>query len=170
MVSGRINPGEVDELERAFRSVYDGGAWERATLFPEVHSTLDALVDAGTRLFVVTNKPHVPAERILTHLGVFPLLTALRSPDQCEPSYKTKAEAVEGLRADFALECEHTLMVGDALDDAQAAAAFGCQFAGVDYGYGAACSQREYPVHFRISGFGELISIVTGKIPATHTY
>jgi phosphoglycolate phosphatase-like HAD superfamily hydrolase len=85
-VSGRTSGAELDALEKAFRTVYDGGAWKRATLYPEVRETLATLAASGMRLFVVTNKPRIPAERILAHLELLPLLTAFCSPDQQGPS------------------------------------------------------------------------------------
>jgi phosphoglycolate phosphatase len=161
-----VGPGELDELEKAFRAVYDGGAWKMAALFPEVGETLAALVDRGSRLFVITNKPRVPAERILAHLGVLPLLAAVYSPDHRQPAFKTKAEALSQLQADWCIDCERMLLVGDSTDDAHAAASSGCQFAGVEYGYGMACSQMEYPVHLKLRAFGELILILTGNLSA----
>jgi phosphoglycolate phosphatase len=122
----------------------------------------------GTRLFVVTNKPRIPAERILAHLEVLPLFTAVCSPDHRQPAYKTKAEALRYLLTEWALDRERMLFVGDSRDDAHAAADCGCRFAGVEFGYGAACSQTDYPVDFRLRRFGELIAMLSGNLSASH--
>lgn len=167
-VSGRSEPAQLDELERAFRSVYDGGAWKTASLFPEVRETLDVLADRGLRLFVVTNKPRIPAERILAHLGVLPLLAAICTPDRRQPPCKTKAEMVGQLQAEWSLDSARMLLVGDSVDDAHAAASCGCRFAGVEFGYGTACTQSDYPVHLKLHRFGELISVLSNSLSAIH--
>jgi phosphoglycolate phosphatase len=164
-VSGIQSPARLTELELAFRAAYDSDGWLKTLLFPDVRETLASLVSSGLSCFVITNKPRVSTERILSHLRLSEYLTAVLSPDHRVPAYKTKAEAASEILTLHRLRGGNMLFVGDSLDDAQAAHACGCQFAAISYGYGTACSQSAYPVHCVVARFSQLRDLL---FPAAH--
>ena len=155
-VSGIHAPERLTELELAFRAAYDSDGWLKTLLFPEVRETLESLVADGLRCFVITNKPRVPTERILSHLRLAEYFASVLCPDHREPAYQSKAEAAMEVRTQNGLRGGNMLFVGDSLDDAQAAHACGCEFAAIGYGYGTASSQSAFPVHCVATRFSQL--------------
>jgi phosphoglycolate phosphatase len=159
--SGIHSPQRLTELECAFRVAYDSEGWRKTLLFPQVRETLEVLFSSGIRCFVITNKPRVPTERILSHLELSAYFTGVLCPDHRQPAFRIKAEAALDVRSQYGLRAEDMLIVGDSLDDAHAAQACGCAFAAVDYGYGAAAAQDAYPAHFVLARFSHLLDLLS---------
>jgi phosphoglycolate phosphatase len=168
--SGSIDPEVLDRLVAAYRTIYDSEGWRKSVLYPHAAETLQELRRAGLKLFVLTNKPRRPAQNILAHLEIEPLIDAFCTPDCRQPAYQSKAEALCYLQREWDLDQGRTLLVGDSLDDAQAAFTFGCKFAGVQFGYGSACTQREYPVHFKLISLVEINRILFNNPVSSSTF
>jgi phosphoglycolate phosphatase-like HAD superfamily hydrolase len=81
-------------------------------------------------------------------------------PDHRQPAFLTKAEAALEIRSRYGLRGEAMLLAGDSRDDAHAAHTCGCAFAAIEYGYGAAATQRDYPVHFVAGRIGQLLELL----------
>jgi len=128
--------GLLGRLEGSFRRHYDGGDWMQTRTFPGAPETLGALRTAGCRLFVVTNKPRLPTERILRHLKLWDRFEAVVTPASREPFYESKSAAAADLQRQRGFAAEEALMVGDSEDDAQAAQFCGFWFAAITFGYG----------------------------------
>jgi len=126
--------GELDALVAAFRRAYDGGDWRGTEPYPG----LVAVLDAASRAFVVTNKPHAATRRILAHLGVAERFVAVVSPDDPATPFAAKGEGLIELARRYALSPERAVYVGDAPDDRLAAQQAGLPFVAVRYGYGTA--------------------------------
>lgn len=128
----------LDALERAFRVHYDGGSWRESPPYETVDATLRALHARGARLHVLTNKPPLPAARIISHLGWTPLFDAIVSPQSRTPPFADKVSAAMELRDRLSLPPASTLLLGDSADDHEAARATGFTFAAASWGYGNA--------------------------------
>jgi len=126
----------VDAGVRAFRRCYDGGGWRDAVPYWGVHAMLETLRSAGIRLFIVTNKPRVPTDRILAHFGWQDLFDAVVCRDDTAPPFPDKRAALARLVEDESLAVDCALFVGDTTDDAAAAEACGIAFVFAAYGYG----------------------------------
>ena len=61
---------EFDELYTAFKKYYSKRVFESSQLYPGVRETLQSLGDHDIRLAVVTNKPVLLAEKLLTEAGL----------------------------------------------------------------------------------------------------
>lgn len=129
---------KMDALVAAFRQHYDSAGCLMSQLYPEVLDTLSTLNARGLTLFVLTNKPLAPARRILEHRGTLPFFREVISPDSTTPPFTRKAEGARLLRRRFELEPGSTLLLGDGMDDLEAAAECGYTFAIAAYGYGSA--------------------------------
>jgi phosphoglycolate phosphatase len=140
IMAQRLFPDLSDQqalaVEFAYRPLYDEGAWQQTKLYPAVAETLTALRTAGHRLFVATNKPQLPARRILTHLGLLPLFEDIATRDIVTPPHANKAAVVASLLARHNLTPDSTLFVGDTTEDAEAAAANALPFVFMTHGYG----------------------------------
>ena len=62
MLAGRALPEaereRADEMVAAFRRLYPGRMYDHTELYPGVPEMLDALVDGGAKLAILSNKPH----------------------------------------------------------------------------------------------------------------
>ena len=87
-------------------------------------------------MFVVTNKPRLPTNRILTRLELQPYFVEVVSPDSRTPRFETKTEAISYLLGKFGLGPEKTVYFGDTVEDYQSAKTCGVSFIGLQFGYG----------------------------------
>jgi phosphoglycolate phosphatase len=134
---GDVARGRASDLEKAFRLHYDMMGWRHSECFPGAMEVLGDLCRRRINCYVVTNKPIRPAQDILTYLGMMPCLQAVVAPDSRSPRFKSKTEALGSLINQFGISPESALMVGDSVDDSNAARSCGVRFAAATYGYGA---------------------------------
>lgn len=140
VIAKRLEPTLTDvetlAIERAYRPLYDNDGWRATAAFDGVAQTLPGLRDAGLRLFLATNKPRIPALKILELLGIANLFEAVITRDSRTPHFTSKAEMLGGLLATHGLRGETAVMVGDTLEDRLAAEENGVRFIFASYGYG----------------------------------
>ncbi|AHF94728.1 hypothetical protein OPIT5_24140 [Opitutaceae bacterium TAV5] len=151
-----LDVATLDILERTFRQHYNTEGWRQTFAQPGAVATLAALRARGHTLYVLTNKPFIPARAILDDLALAPYLSGIITPDSSTPPFPTKTAAA--LAARDRLTPPAALVVGDAVDDAEAAAACGFRFCAVTCGYGQPHLSCGYPVHFRINALIELLN------------
>jgi len=130
----------MEDLLREFRSHYDNEGCLLSRAYPQVHEVLSGLKNAGKRFFVLTNKPTGPSKKILTHLQLAGFFTEIIGPDFRTPSFQTKTEGASLLMEKYGLIPGETVIIGDGIDDAEAARACGFSFIAVSYGYGGAAA------------------------------
>ncbi len=129
--------GATVELDRAveiFEARYERLVATRATLFPGVKEGLDAMRAASLKLGVVTNKPRLFTEKLLSHLDVEKMFDTVVAGDdgiRRKPSGEMLAAAAKNMGT----RTEETLMVGDSRNDVLAARDAGCLVWCVPYGY-----------------------------------
>ncbi len=133
-----LSPEEITALVAAYRAHYLAESCAATRAFPGAGETLLALCAAGKRLFLLTNKPRAQTALILGALGWRDLFAEVSCPDDPARPFARKEAGALALRARHALDPAATLLVGDAADDARAAAGAGFAFAGARYGYGGA--------------------------------
>ena len=154
---------EEEERQRAisaFRQHYDGEGCLMSPLFPDVEETLDALSARGLELFVLTNKPSAPTATILDQAAIRRHFTAVISPDSNDPPFPVKSAGARWLRDRYRLTPEATLLVGDGIDDADAAAACSFGFVAASYGYGSVVGRDDLPRLATLETFSEITEIV----------
>jgi phosphoglycolate phosphatase len=156
---------DLAELERrraiaAFRAHYDSEGCLLSPLYPGVASTLESLRAAGIKLFVLTNKPTKPTQKILEQAAIDRYFDATVSPDSNDPPFAVKSAGAAWLRERHHLAPEMTLLVGDGADDADAAASCGFGFVAAGYGYGAAAKRPDLERLATLETFSEIMEIV----------
>jgi phosphoglycolate phosphatase len=153
-----LRAAEIAALAAAYRRDYLAGNCANTAAFPGVTDLLAEFHRAGATLFLLTNKPRVMTQMILSRQGWTGLFREIGCPDDERHPFADKAAGAVALRERHALAPASTLLVGDALDDAQAAAAAGFAFVRAAYGYGHAVghgsSSREMAAG--IGAFAEL--------------
>ncbi|MDP3195783.1 phosphoglycolate phosphatase [Tabrizicola sp.] len=113
------------ELVESFINIYEQ-AFDLTSLYPDVYTTLSALVDAGHRMAICTNKPQGPTLAVLRHFDLgrfFPVVIGGDTLPQRKPDPAPLLAALTGLGPGKAL------FVGDSEVDAETA-----QRAGIPFG------------------------------------
>jgi phosphoglycolate phosphatase-like HAD superfamily hydrolase len=110
-------------------------------------------------MFVLTNKLARSTGIILENAGIRPFFWDVMSPDSATPPYSVKREGATILQARHHLVPERTLLMGDGVDDLEAAAACGFVFLAAAYGYGSA-AQNPAPGIFFAQTFSEIARLM----------
>jgi phosphoglycolate phosphatase len=148
-----LDPDTPGALER-FLAFYDERLLDTTVAYNGVPQML-LQASRRARLFVLTNKPAAPTQRILSALALahhFEDVIAGDSPYGRKP-------APDGLRA-LAAGGEQLAMVGDSPVDAAVAAAAGCPFVWAAYGFGAARFERAPDTPYVIDSPADLPAVL----------
>lgn len=150
----------LEEAERSYRAHYDTIGYQLAEPNTGAADALTALRSKGRRLFVATNKPIHSTTKLIEHFGFNSLLHGWHSPNSTAPTAASKSETVGNLIRAHELNTRTTILVGDSLDDAEAASAHSILFFAFSGGYGKAHEQAHFRVHRVLSHFAELPILV----------
>lgn len=132
----------------------------RRRVYAGVAETLAALQDRGVQMACVTNKPARFTGPVLSACGLDKFFGAVVSGDSLPSKKPDPAPLQEACRL-LQVECESAWMVGDSEADAKAAAAAGCRFAVVSYGYHR---RGGLPLAEKIIyNFGEVLQTIDGE-------
>ncbi|MEJ7931612.1 phosphoglycolate phosphatase [Ramlibacter sp. AN1015] len=129
--------GRADQFDAAWRSYqrqYEAVNGRHARVYPGAREGLRKLRGRGLRMACVTNKPLAFAQALLAKTGLAGEFELVFGGDSFA---KRKPHPMPLLMACSALGVEpsRTLVVGDSVNDAQAARAAGCPVVLVSYGY-----------------------------------
>jgi phosphoglycolate phosphatase len=105
-----------------------------STIYPGVREGLQALQSKGMRLACVTNKPIAFATPLLEKTGLLGFFELVYGGDSL-PRKKPDPYPLLKVCADFGLQPQQVVAIGDSSNDAQAARAAGCRVLTVPYGY-----------------------------------
>ena len=119
----------------AFSADYSDHVAVESKLFPGVTETLQALATGGWCLAVCTNKPALAAQRLLTAVGLAPLITAVGAGDSFPVRKPNPAHLLATLRA-VGGEPSRAVMAGDNRNDVLAAHGAGVPCVFCAWGYG----------------------------------
>jgi phosphoglycolate phosphatase len=111
------------------------GMFENA-VYPDIREVLQRLRDFRCRLFVVTAKAAVFAEKIVEHFGLGEFFHAVYG-SELDGTYADKSDLIARVLRGEALIAEETIMVGDRAHDVLGAKANGISSVGVLWGYGS---------------------------------
>jgi phosphoglycolate phosphatase len=109
-----------------------------------VRQGLAALQARGVPMAVVTNKFHRFAVPLLTHLDLMPNFRLVVGGDTCERR-KPDPQPLQWACSELGIEPARALMVGDSINDVQAARAAGMPVVCVPYGYNEGRDVRTLP-------------------------
>jgi phosphoglycolate phosphatase len=146
-------------LEAGFRVAYDGEGWSRTGAYPGAAGALAGLARAGKKLFLVTNKPRHVTLKVVERLQMDELFAGILTRDSRQPPFESKGAMLAHLLALHGIDPSGCLMVGDALEDCEAAAQAGMRAAVMLHGYGAHRIPDARPEWRRVDGFQELAAL-----------
>lgn len=126
-------PELAKQMRAAFGIHYDNDGFPNTREYPGVLDKVRALKAAGKRVFIVTNKRHAGAAIMAKKFGWYEVFEALYTGDM----YGVKKPELIGIvLKERSLKPEECVMVGDTLNDFEAARANGVFSVGVKWGYG----------------------------------
>jgi phosphoglycolate phosphatase len=158
-VAGGLSEEQLDRLVQAFRLSYDNEGWKMTPHYVGAAELLRELRAKGKRLFVVSNKPRPISLKILEAEGTLELFEEIVTRDSRRPAYSGKWEMMSSLMERHGLEPQDCLMVGDTMEDAEAASATGMKFCLMTHGYGDVPEGSAVPVALRFDRFSELLPV-----------
>ena len=152
-----VLPCPIEEAVKKMTENYAADPLHNTFLYPGVLEGLKELSKAGFLLAVVSNKPQVVGEKILTGLGVMPLLC-----DNIGGGHfplKPAPDAFLYLLEKYNIAKENALIAGDNHTDINAANAAGVSSIFCQYGFGFL--DNAVPT-FSVKTFAELVNVALG--------
>ena len=137
LILGNIPEPELNQLEMKFRQIYDGKGWQKFSIYENVVQTLRTLsTERKVALYIVTNKPQLPTEKILHHTGIDTLFTEVVCPDSRQYRFENKSTSLTYLVNKYHIKKKEVFYVGDTQEDWNASLKSQIEFVGAQYGYG----------------------------------
>ncbi|MCC4297134.1 phosphoglycolate phosphatase [Aurantimonas coralicida] len=154
-----IDPAERDRVVARFLGIYEPRATELTTLTAGASEATRALVDAGTPIGVVTNKPEAATREILSHFGLSELMQVVVGGD-AGPAKKPEPGLLLLACERLGLAVDQVVFVGDSENDVAAAKAAGMAVVVLRGGYTsiAADDLGADAVIDRLDGLGAALS------------
>ena len=144
-----------DQAIASYQQHYGDINGERSVLYPGVAEALQQWHVEGLPMACLTNKPQMHAEVLLRRLGVADYFQHVFGGDAFARKKPDPLPLLETARA-LGSSPEHTLMLGDSMNDAQAAHAAGCPVLLVDYGYNHGEPIRGVNAHGYLASMAQL--------------
>jgi len=119
-----------------FRDYYDNNFYIKTKLYSGIFELIKYLKLTGYSLFVVTNKPYIPTEKILKKFKIFDLFNKIITPDFNRGTNLDKTAMINNLITSMNLDKKKTIMIGDTKNDISAAKENDIKSLLVLYGYG----------------------------------
>ena len=126
----------TEEAIGYYRESYFNGAMYDAIVYDGIPDALDALREAGCRLFVATAKPHFYARPILEHFDLKSYFAGIHGPE-LDGTRDHKHDLIAHIVASSNVHPDGAIMIGDREHDVTAAARNGIRTIGVTWGYGS---------------------------------
>jgi phosphoglycolate phosphatase len=130
-----------DAVIAGYRAHYGTIGLLETICYPGISQMLAAVAESGRRIYVVTNKPQQPAEKVIGHLGLAAHVHKVVGGDPTGRVSKPERAAMlareEGLVGG--------IFLGDGVDDLHSAEQIGAKFLLAGWGYGTAGVLLERP-------------------------
>lgn len=156
-VSAEAKEQHLACLERAFRASYDSDGWQQTYHYAGTVAMLKQMKEQSLRLFVVSNKPRHISLKILERERTLEYFDQIVTRDSRVPQYAGKYEMISYLLTEQVIQPADCLMVGDTIEDAEAAAAARVRFCLITHGYGDVPTNSNVPVALRLNSFRKLM-------------
>jgi phosphoglycolate phosphatase len=162
-LSGSLEARAPEELLARAMPIYERCYAEvngtRSTLYPGVMEGLESLRAARFPLACVTNKSARFTIPLLEYLGLAPFFSQVVAGDTL-PQKKPDPAPLLHACGNFGLAPADMLVIGDSVNDAQAARAAGCPVFCVSYGYNEGRDVRELDVDAIVETLAEAAQLI----------
>ena len=151
-----IDQTRADELKAAYSEIFIADT-THPPFFDGVLATLERLKTEGHTLTIATGKSRRGLDRILTDAGLSDFFEASRCAD--ETASKPQPKMLEELLAEFAVQAEDAVMVGDTEYDMEMAQRINMPRIAVSYGAHHIERLRPYEPVLCLDTFPEILSL-----------
>ncbi len=158
-LEGAADAGLSARALPVFERCYAGVNGRHTTIYPGVMEGLDRLREQGFPLACVTNKAGSFTLPLLEHMGLAPYFAEVVAGDTL-PRKKPDPLPLTHTCEKFGIAPRDMLMIGDSLNDAQAARAAGCPVFCVTYGYNEGHDVRELDIDAIVASLLEATRLI----------
>ena len=144
-VTGIQDQEIIDRLIESFKSAYDSDGYKGAIVYDGVPEMLEALLQAGIKLYLATNKRIVPTRKILNYFSLDPYFSSIYTLDVGVVRFKSKSDMLAAILKKEGLNNFDSYYVGDINADYEAAKYSGINFIYAQWGYENA-GNYQYPI------------------------
>ena len=137
------------------------GLFENA-VYPGVAELLDAMKNAGARLFIATTKPTHFSERIAERFDFHKYFELISGIDLNDPASNSKAAVIEYARVTCGVDMSSAVMIGDRAHDVEGAHAHGIPCIGVTWGFGGREELQNAGAEYIVDTAEELKALLLG--------
>jgi phosphoglycolate phosphatase len=159
-LEGGVSSELLDKALPIYERCYAAVNGLHSTLYPGVMSGLGALRKAGFPLACVTNKAGAFTLPLLDHLGLAEYFAQVVAGDTLPQKKPDPAPLLHACR-NLGIAPGDMLLIGDSVNDAQAARAAGCPVFCVTYGYNEGRDVRELDVDAIVTSLEEAAGLIT---------
>lgn len=135
----------AEKVVAKFRENFDSTGCVEAELYPDVVPVLSNLLEGGARIYLATNKPRPATDKVLKHFKLERYFTGVFCPEVEKMPGPSKKNLVEMAFLETELKKNQVWVIGDTVEDLEAAEAAGCRFLAALYGYGNLRKQINQP-------------------------
>lgn len=160
-ISGEADPEKLSLLIEFFKKSYDNESYTLSIAYRGVTELLEALVLAGKRLHIATNKRLIPTQKIAEYFSWEKYFQTIYSIDKVTPVYLNKYHMLRSMLSDLGLHAKDCIYVGDRLEDGEAATLNAIPFVYVNWGYGPLTFEIDH--HQVVKDPSELKEFLIGK-------
>ena len=154
-----LGQSDISLIQERFNFYYGKNICNISRLYPHVKETLEQLKATGYLLAVVTNKPTIHVNPVLSAFGIDHLFDEALG-GQSLPAIKPHPAPLYYLCGKFGLAPRQILFVGDSRNDILAAHAAGCPAVGLTYGYNYNIPISESNPDWIFDDFKQLLGIL----------
>ena len=164
-----MNDEDAAKATKIYREYYNAGEMYNAPLYDGVEKVLADLYEKGVKMYIVTSKPKVFAEKIADHFDVLKYFEKVVGPELSEKSYskaflvKTAMEDCGEIPSSEEERLKDYVMVGDRFYDIEGAVANSISSIGVLYGYGEREELEKAGATFIAETAPDITGIVLGE-------
>ena len=158
-VNGAVDCGALERALPIYERCYDSVNGRHTTVYPGVIEGLDRLRTQGFPLGCVTNKTTRFTLPLLAHMKLLDYFSEVVAGDTLPRKKPHPAPLLYACDKFGVAPCD-MLMIGDSLNDAQAARAAGCPVFCVPYGYNEGHDVRELDVDAIVSSLIEAAGLI----------
>lgn len=151
---------QLEAANHAFDKHYPQANGQFSQPYPGVVETLKQLIDAGTRMACVTNKPARFARHLLELHGLNRAFEFTLGGDSLSRR-KPHPLPLLFVAGQFSIAPAALTLIGDSISDVRAARAAGCSIIAVSYGYNHGQDIRSEAPDAVIDGFAELPGLLS---------
>ena len=158
-IDGCVDAAALAQALPVFERFYTAVNGRHTTIYPGVREGLEQLRAAGFPLACVTNKAGAFTLPLLARMGLAPFFAQTIAGDTL-PRKKPDPLPLLHACAQFGVAPEKMLMVGDSVNDVQAARAAGCPVFCVPYGYNEGHAVQGLDVDAIVGALTECIPLI----------